>query len=95
MLIVHIVYNVCLWLNAFPPADGMTEGFSPRELVTGRTLNYQKDCQADVGAYVEANTDEIVTNGNNRGRFKERCLDLGAMRDFPKTMLDDRFCRLW
>ena len=75
MLIVHIVYNVCLWLNAFPPANGITGGFSPQELVTGRKLSYQKDCRADVGAYVEANTDEIVTNGNNPRT--QSCIALG------------------
>ena len=63
MLIVHIIYNVCLWLNVFVPAGGITGGFSPRELVTGRLLNYQKDCRADVGAYVEASTDDIIDLG--------------------------------
>ena len=64
LVIVHIVYKVIMWLNAFPPKNGITRGFSPRELVTGRTLDFRKDCRADVGAYVEASPDHIVTNTN-------------------------------
>ena len=64
LVIVHIVYNVIMWLNPFPPKNGITRGFSPRELVTGRTLDFRKDCRADVGAYVEASPDHIVTNTN-------------------------------
>ena len=40
LVIVHIVCNVIMWLNAFPPKNGITGGFSTRELVTGRTLDF-------------------------------------------------------
>ena len=37
---------------------------TPRELVTGRTVNYKRDYQACIGGYVEASTYAIVTNDN-------------------------------
>ena len=38
LVIVHILYNVIMWLNAFSPKNGITGGYSTRELVMGRTL---------------------------------------------------------
>ena len=34
----------------------------PRAFVTGLTVNFLRHCQFDVGAYVEASTDAIITN---------------------------------
>ena len=33
--------------------------------MTGLTVNFTKKCTVDVGAYVEASTNAIITNGNN------------------------------
>ena len=43
----------------------MDRRLSPREIVTGRGVDYSKDCRADLGAYIQASTDKVVTNGNN------------------------------
>ena len=53
MVLVYIGYNVCLWLNAPPLRSGITGGFSPRELVTGLTVDFIKHYTFDVGAYLE------------------------------------------
>ena len=65
MVPIYTMYTVCLWLNTFPIRSGITGGFSPRELVTGLTVNFLKHCQFDVGAYIEASTDAIITNDNS------------------------------
>ena len=65
MVLIYMVVNVCLWLNAFPIRSGIIGGFSPRELVTGLTVNFVKHCQFDVQAYIEASTDAIITNDNS------------------------------
>ena len=41
MVLIYTVYNVCLWLNAFPIRSGITGGFSPRELITGFVVVYE------------------------------------------------------
>ena len=43
MVLIHSVYYVIMMLNAFPRDQGVTGGFLPRELVTGRTINYLRD----------------------------------------------------
>ena len=61
-MLIYTMYNVCMWLNVFPIRSGITGGFSPRELVTGLTINFIRHCKFDVGAYIEASTDAIITN---------------------------------
>ena len=74
-VLIYTVYNGCLWLNTFPLRSGITRGFSPRELVTGLTVNFTKHCTVDVGAYVEASTNAIITNGDNDRTHA--CITLG------------------
>ena len=49
-------------LNYMPYLRGISENFSPRELVTVRGLDFNKHCKARLGSYVEANEDIVVTN---------------------------------
>ena len=65
LVLIYVIYNVALWLNVFPIRLGITGGFSPRELVTGLTVNFLRHCRFDVGAYVEVSTDVIITNDNS------------------------------
>ena len=52
MALIYTMYNMCLWLNNFPLRSDITGGFSPRELVTGLTVNFTKHYTVDVGAYI-------------------------------------------
>ena len=65
MVLIYTVYNVCLWLNAFPIRYDITGGFSPRELITGLTVNFKDHCKFDVGGYVEASNDAVITKNNS------------------------------
>ena len=52
-----------LILNAFPAAQGISERFSRRELVTGRTLEYGGNLPDVIfGTYVEGHHNPDVTN---------------------------------
>ena len=62
MIIVHCVYFVVMMLNAVPDASGISEKYSPREIVTSRKLDMKKDCRARFGAYVEASKDADITS---------------------------------
>ena len=42
----------------------MDRGLSPREHVTGRGVDYNKDCRADLGDYIQASTNIVLTNDN-------------------------------
>ena len=47
--------------------------------MTGLAVNFTKNCTVDAGAYVEASTDAIITNGNNNRTHA--CIALGAPRN--------------
>ena len=55
-IVIHLVYNICLWFNMFP----LKLGISIQDIVTQRKVDYIKDCKAGFGAYIEASTDAIV-----------------------------------
>ena len=40
MVFIYVIYTEALWLNAVPIRSGITGGFSPRELITGLTINF-------------------------------------------------------
>ena len=64
-IVIRLVYFVVMMLNV--PVrpfvrGGVTENFSPRELVTGKVFDVAKHCRARFGEYVEASRDADVTN---------------------------------
>ena len=63
LVLIHTVYGSPFWINGFP-LRSKNFGFSPREIVTGLSTDYKRDCKCDPGSYVEASTDAIVTNDN-------------------------------
>ena len=84
MVLIQTVYSIIMWLNAVWPLSGVTRGLSPRELVTGRGVDYNKYCRADFGAYVQATTNKIVTN-NNTPRTHD-CIALGPPWNYQGSL---------
>ena len=66
-IIIHIVYFAVFWLNAPPATNGISEVHSPREIVLGRSIDYNLHCRATFGQYVHIHIDPDVTN-NMKGR---------------------------
>ena len=62
VMLVHLIKFVTFWINSFVNENGASKVFSPRELLTGMKVDYNKHCQARFGAYVEASDDADVTN---------------------------------
>ena len=58
-----------------PFKDHYHRGFSPCKLVTGQTVDFNKDYTAEVRTYIEASTDVIVTN-NQKERTRS-CIVFG------------------
>jgi len=48
-----MVYNVVFWLNSFPHKDGVHATISPRTLITGLAIDYNKHCKVSFRAYVQ------------------------------------------
>eukprot|EP00956_Cyclotella_meneghiniana_P026461 scaffold57247_cov37-Cyclotella_meneghiniana.AAC.7 len=62
VFIIHLVYFVVMWMNAFLSDSGVSTEYSPKEIVTGLKFDFKLHCQARFGSYVEASEDAIVTN---------------------------------
>jgi hypothetical protein len=61
-VIIKMLANVVLWINAFPPSSGVSKAFSPRTNMTGTALDFKKHCQIPFGAYDEVREDRNITN---------------------------------
>ena len=61
-IVIHMVYFGQTMMNAFPAAKGISDRFSPREIVLGRPFDAERDLKARFGDYVEASVDADVTN---------------------------------
>ena len=64
------------WINAFPNRSE-NFGFSPRDIMTGLSTDYDRDCKVDIGSYVEASTDATATNDNTERT--RSCVALGPV----------------
>ena len=69
-MIINGLRDVTKWLNAFPPKGGLSAAFSPRTIITGHHIDYEKHCKISFGSYVQAFTQNNPTN-----TVEERCID--------------------
>jgi hypothetical protein len=92
---IHLVYFAVLWLNSLPAAAGVSKKYSPRKIVLGRELDFNKHCKATFGSYVEAHEDPTITKtmcsctfpgiflgptGNRQGTHKVFGINTGVVR---------------
>jgi hypothetical protein len=73
-MIVELVTFVVLWLNAFPPSSGASKTYSPRNIMTGTTLDYSRHCKLPFGAYVETHEENNPTNNMQERTHAAICL---------------------
>ena len=74
-IVIHLVYYVTLWLNAFSREQSLSLNFSPREIVTQRSISLNNKCKAIFGSYVQATTYALATN--NQKPRTHGCIALG------------------
>jgi hypothetical protein len=60
-MIIEMLANVVLWINAFTPSRGVSKTFSPCTIMTGTALGFNKHCQIPCGAYAEVHEDNNIT----------------------------------
>jgi hypothetical protein len=59
-MIMEMVTSATFWLIMFPPTDGISKVISPRGIIHGLTVDYNKHCQLEFGSY--AQVDEEYDN---------------------------------
>jgi hypothetical protein len=52
-MIIKMVSHSVFWLNVFPPSDGISKTLSPRTLVVGLNVDYNKHCRLEFGEYAQ------------------------------------------
>ena len=62
-IIIELIHHVILWLNCVPSKVGISTIHSPREIMTGTTLDFKKHCVLPFGAYVEVHDKPTPPNG--------------------------------
>ena len=65
LVLVQLTRNCVFWLNAFPHPDGISNEHSPRYIMTGTQLNYDKHVRCEFGAYAQVDR-EHSNNMNER-----------------------------
>jgi hypothetical protein len=62
LAIIKLMHFCIMWMNSFPVKLGMSEKYSPRELVSRHKLDAKLHCTTPSGAYCEVHTDPDITN---------------------------------
>ena len=91
---MEIIYFVVLWLNVFPAKKGVSQVYSPRELLVRWKLDYALHCKVLPGTYCEVHKKPSLSNsmtprthpciacgltGNLQGSVKFYCLATGRI----------------
>ena len=53
VMLIHMIRNTVLWMNAFPSRNGVSTLHSPRYIVIGNELSYNLHAQTEFGRYVQ------------------------------------------
>jgi hypothetical protein len=61
-VVIHLVYFAVLWLNSLPAAAGVSDKYSPWEILLSCELDFEKHCKTNFGSYIEAHNDPTITN---------------------------------
>ena len=68
-VIIHLLYVVVMWINTSPNANGINQLYSLREIITGKTLEYDLHCKANLGQHTHAHMYPEKTNGTQKHTF--------------------------
>ena len=100
MMVVQMVYSCNFCINVFPPSDGVSHQFIPRELLTRQVINYNQHWQLKYSTYAQVheehentmhiyNTGSIVMCpiGNAQGSYYFYILDTGKVLNQNQWMV--------
>ena len=53
IMVVDMVKSAVFWRNAFPVVDGASDELSPRTIITGANIDFNRHCRFEFGEYVQ------------------------------------------
>ena len=73
-LLIHLLHHIVMWLNNFLVAGGISDRFSPREIILRHRQDAKHHCRAPFGAYCETHEDNKPTNSMKSRGLPTICL---------------------
>ncbi len=70
----HHRHDIVMWLNKFPVSCGVSDRFSPRELILRNRLDYSHHCRALFGSYCKTHEENSPTNSMQSRTMSAICL---------------------
>lgn len=61
LMLIELIHFAAFWLNAFLLESGISDKYSPSELILQRGIDFTKHCRIPFGTYVETHDDPIIT----------------------------------
>ncbi len=92
LVIIKLMHFCVMWMKSFPVKLGISEKWSPREIVSRHKLDAKLHCKVPFGAYCEVHVDPDITHtmeprtkwgiclgptGNMQGSYKFLSLSTG------------------
>jgi len=62
LMTIELMHFCIMWMNAFPVKSGVSEKWSPRELISHHKLDAKVHCKTPFGAYCEVHMDPDIMN---------------------------------
>ena len=84
-IIKAMLSHVVLWMNAFVSDQGVSEVFSPREIVLRRQLKWKLHARANFGSYCEAYDEPDPNETNTQAERTIACINLGPTGNIQGT----------
>ena len=73
-MLLHLLHHIVMWLNNFLVSGGVSDRFSPRELILCHHLDYFHHCKALFGSYCETHEENTPTNSMQSRTMPAICL---------------------
>jgi len=62
LMIIELMHFCVMWMNSFPVKLGISEKYSPREIIMRQKLDGKTHAKAPFGSYCEVREDQDITN---------------------------------
>ena len=61
-MIIELGKCIVMMINTFPPKSSLSRTYIPRTIMTGKQLDFKKQCRCPFGAYIHDHGDSNMTN---------------------------------
>ena len=74
IMLVHLLHYAVMWLNNFPVKTGVSDRYSPCEIILCHKLNFKNHCRAPFGSYCEVHEKNSPTISTKSHGLPAICL---------------------